>query len=361
MKYKYLLLPLSSLLLICSCSRRAENSDAGEDVKLKSVPEINKVEVLTLQRTDFRRQVLSNGRLSAVRKCDLSFRQPGVVTRIHVRTGQKVKNGDVIAELDRTDRELALNAARIAFDRAQLDLFETLAGLGYPAGDTLSVPEEVLRVAKIRSGWSSARNSLMIARHSCRELALIAPISGRIANLSGKEYSSSGASFSCSIIDDSVFDVEYPVLESEYPFVKKVSEVRVQPYSSVGNKSYKGRVTAINPVVDKSSMIGVSARIGNDGMLMEGMNVKIIMEEKKPGQLVVPKSAVVVRDNLDVLFRYNDGRAEWVYVNILDSNSESYSIEANADRGATLSEGDIVIVSGNLNLADGSAVRLKQK
>ena len=47
-------------------------------------------------------------------------------------------------------------------------------------------------------------------------------------------------------------------------------------------------------------------------------------------------------------------------MNILNANSESYVVEANSDRGATLSEGEQVIVSGNLNLADGSDVALNE-
>ena len=76
---------------------------------------------------------------------------------------------------------------------------------------------------------------------------------------------------------------------------------------------------------------------------------------------MVPKRAVVIRDNLEVLFRYNGGKADWVYVNTLRANSESFAIEANADRGAELHEGDLIIVSGNLNLADGSKVVLKEE
>ena len=34
---------------------------------------------------------------------------------------------------------------------------------------------------------------------------------------------------------------------------------------------------------------------------------------------------------------------------------------ANTDRGATLNEGDEIIVSGNLNLADGSTVIVKKQ
>ena len=359
MKSNYLIMTVLVFALACSCSRRTESSDVREPARHENTPEVSKVEVITLKRCDFRTQVLSNGRLCVAGKCDLSFRQAGVVSKIYVRNGQRIRKGELIAELDKSDKELSLNAAKIAFEKAQLDLFENLAGLGYQAGDTLGVPPEVLKVAKIRSGWSSAQNTLMIAERSLRETSLIAPISGLIANLSAKEFSAIGTSVFCSILDDSVFDVEFPVLESEYPFVRKVTDVKVQPYSGENGRLYKGRITTINPVVDKSSMIAVSARIKNDGTLLDGMNVKVVMEDSSPGHLVVPKSAVVLRDNLDVLFRCKDGRAEWVYVNILDSNSESYSIEANADRGATLSEGDMVIVSGNFNLADGSAVKLK--
>ena len=75
-------------------------------------------------------------------------------------------------------------------------------------------------------------------------------------------------------------------------------------------------------------------------------------------RLGVPKSAVVIRDNLEVLFRYKDGRAQWTYVHTSLANSREYVVEANTDRGAELNPGDLVIVSGNLNLADGSEVTL---
>ena len=41
------------------------------------------------------------------------------------------------------------------------------------------------------------------------------------------------------------------------------------------------------------------------------------------------------------------------------SNGDSHAVTANTDRDADLSAGDTVIVSGNLNLADGSEVVLR--
>ena len=49
----------------------------------------------------------------------------------------------------------------------------------------------------------------------------------------------------------------------------------------------------------------------------------------------------------------------WTYVHTLLANTDSFVVEANISRGAELNEGDRVIVSGNLNLADGSKVVLK--
>ena len=73
---------------------------------------------------------------------------------------------------------------------------------------------------------------------------------------------------------------------------------------------------------------------------------------------LAPKSAVVIRDNEEVLFRFRDGKALWTYVHTSLANSREYAVEANTERGADLSPGDIVIVSGNLNLADGSEVTI---
>ena len=43
----------------------------------------------------------------------------------------------------------------------------------------------------------------------------------------------------------------------------------------------------------------------------------------------------------------------------MDATSESYAVEANFERNSRLAEGDMVIVRGNLNLADGSKVSLR--
>ena len=116
-------------------------------------------------------------------------------------------------------------------------------------------------------------------------------------------------------------------------------------------------------MVDEKGQVRVVASIVNKGgKLIEGMNVKIFIESKSNNKLVVPKSSVVVRDGYDVLFTYNEGssKAEWVYVDILESNSTQHVVRGNEQKNAELNPGAIVITSGNLNLAEGSRVEIKR-
>lgn len=93
--------------------------------------------------------------------------------------------------------------------------------------------------------------------------------------------------------------------------------------------------------------------------LIDGMNVKVIVENSVPNMFVVPKEAVVERDGYHVIFTYNKEtrRAVWTYVDIVFSNLNSYAITGNAKKETEIKEGDVVIVSGNLNLADDTEVK----
>lgn len=350
----------ASALAVTSCGEK-KTSEEGKDGKLQYSPQVNEVEVITLERTDFARQLLSNGKLAASRKSALLFGTSGKIASINVKNGSVVGAGVTIATLDRPDLRLALESADIALKKAEIDLYDFLAGQGYSAHDTASVSKDLLAIARMRSGYTTAENGLSKAWYDISGTVLKAPFHGRVADVKLRRYDQySGTEPFCTIIDDRALDVDFTVMESEYSFLSIGLPVKIRPFAAEG-KEYAGKITGINPSVDSKGQIFVRAQVTNDGSLIDGMNVKVIVERMIPGQLVVPRSAVVIRDNLDVLFTYTpDGRAHWTYVKILYSNGDSHVVTANTDRNAALNEGDQVIVSGNLNLADNSEVRIKE-
>lgn len=349
-----ILISLMTLALSCNGGR---TQDEGQQTR-EYTPGVAKVDTITAVARPFRSEIISNGKLSAARRTPVYPRTSGILTGVNVKNGQRVLSGAVLARLDDTDARAELETATIAMDRAELDLLDNLAGQGYDIRDTSSVASQVMKVAKIRSGWSSARSSLEAARRRLDACTIRAPFSGRVADLEYAEGDRTADKPLCVLMDESSFEVDFNVLESECASIREGMKVEVSPYSS-RETICTGSVTGINPSIDKNGQVLVSARISGRGSLMDGMNVRVVASAPGRKAIVVPKSAVVIRDNLNVLFRYNNGKADWVYVNILDANGGEYAVEANASRGAELSEGDAVIISGNLNLADGSAVEIK--
>lgn len=346
------------LLAMVACGITGGNGEGGADGRLQQTPLVNTVEVITLERTDFARELLSNGKLAASARASLSFSVAGALSQVNVANGQQVGKGSVLARLSRPDLDLALESAELSLTKAEMDLYDYLVGQGYPARDTLSVPAALLETAKMKSGYAVARNAVAKARQDVAGTVLRAPFAGRVADVKLRRHDASGSEPFCTLIDDSAFDVDFTVMESEYGFLSVGLPVEVTPYADA-TVSCRGKIASINPSVDKNGQVGVRARVSGDKRLLDGMNVKVTVARVLPDQLVVPRSAVVIRDNLDVLFTYtDDGKAHWTYVNIVTSNSTSHVVTANTQRGASLSEGDRVIISGNLNLADGSDVVL---
>ncbi len=349
---------LAALCLMAGCKPKPA-TDPEDESKLAYSPEVNEVEVITLQRETFPMQLVANGKLAAAQRSALYFRESGQLVDIPVQNGTAVGRGAVIARLDDTEQRAALETARIDLARTRLEYLDVLAGLGYAVADTASVPADVRDLAGIRSGYTAARNSYAKAQRALEGTVLRAPFAGKVADLNLKKWDRTGAEAFCTLISDGTYDVTFSALESEYSFLERGQAVRVSPFGS--ERTVSGRIKSINPTIDKNGQIAVTATIPGGAGLLDGMNVKVTVDKNLPAQLVVPKSAVVIRDGLEVLFRYGEGgRAEWVYVHTVRANSESYAVVANTDRGATLSEGDRVIVSGNLNLADGSRVVIKQ-
>ncbi|MCQ2058445.1 MAG: efflux RND transporter periplasmic adaptor subunit [Bacteroidaceae bacterium] len=361
MKYNFIaaIAIAASVLSLQSCknsgSKERDTEKESELAKQEYAIAKNQVEVMTLERKMFNKQLVCNGRLEAVRRSGVSFQAQGILASIKVKDGDVVKKGQILAELDKEQLQSSMEQAQLAYDKAVLNLADRLLEYGYTLSDTASIPAEKRRIIYINSGYADALISYRNAQRNLQNAELRAPYSGKVVSVKAKEYESAGAF--CTLIDDSYMTVRFNVLETEYDFVHVGQVVRVTPFND--NKCViDGSVVSVNPSVDDHGQIAVTARVQNNGNLLDGMNVRILLENSVPDQLVVPKSAVVIRDNMEVLFRYIDGIARWTYVKVLLSNTMEHVVEANKERGAELNVGDLVITSGNLNLGDDAPVEL---
>ncbi len=342
------------IVLLVSCNSKKEQKAEEPDMEMTRA-EINKnyVDTMVLGRSIFNKQIICNGKLRAIAKSKLTMPGSGILKAIKVHNGSLVKKGELMAEVDKSVALIDLKQAKRQMEKAKIDLIDKLIGQGFDE-DTTNIPPEIIQRAKITSGYVSAEEQLERARHNFNKCSLYAPFSGRVANMDCKLYER--ADKFCTLIDDSYFDVEFNILEAEMGIGVVGQKVIVSPFVNE-QKKYIGKVTEVNPIVDDKGQIKIRAKIKNQsGELIEGMNVRIILESYFKNMFVVPKDAVVLRDGYYVIFKYVNGEALWTYVDVLFSNLDSYAITGNKKKKTKIKENDVIITSGNLNLADGTKV-----
>ncbi len=357
---KLFLIPSLALVLfscVCTSCTNATSSEVPEE-KVKSSAEPVEIEVSVLTNGSFSKQVISNGKLYPARRAVLHFQGAGQLAELDVANGQLVKKGELIAALDQSLLKLRLEQAQAVVAKAMIEMQDNLLSAGVSElRDTIKLSKEKFENIKSRSGYTQAKLSLKQARQELAQSVLVAPFSGVVANLEKQQYDMvSGSDKFCTLLDDRHFRVEFSLLEMELSSARAGHQVKVSPFS-MPDVELDAKITEVNPVVDKHGLVKVWAEIElpQDVRLFEGQNARVTLQQSVVNQWVVPKEAVVLRSNQEVVFMYEDGLAKWYYVNILHENEHYYAIKG---RDEGLREGMQVIVANNMNLAHDARVKM---
>lgn len=345
---------LSLPLVMSGCSGEKEEGQTEEKGVETVLPSnVEEVEVATLEKRDFAHELVSNGKVSSGNYADLRFRtSTEPVAKVYVKNGEKVRKGQKIAELELFTLQNKVAQAENTLNQSELEMKDVLIGQGYSPDRLDGVPEEILKLAKVKSGYEQNLAIYELAEFELKQAVLTAPFDGIVANLFGKQYNLPDNSEPfCRILSSESMEVSFKILESELPLLHCGDRVEILPFSSA--KPSSGSITEINPLVDENGMVGVKASIASGSGLFDGMNVRVSVKRTVPDQFVVPKTAVVLRSGKPVMFTYKDGKALWNYVQTGMENMTEYTIS-----GEELEEGMQVIVSGNMNLAHETPVKL---
>ena len=338
--------------ILTSCTRNNAIDENKKSVQIGHFSEPpSSVSTIVVNSNIFQSELIANGKLLALEKSDLHFETSGVISELEVSEGQYVTKGQVIAKLDDTERKLLSSQLNVDKQKAQLEYEDQLLRLGYRLQDTSKLNSEIKMIARLRSGLTSV--DLMIEKNilELNKLILRAPFAGYIANLKMRAHNLTNSNAVCTLLGSQTLIVEFKVLEQELNSVRKGNSISVMPFSLIG-KTYSGQVISINPIVDGSGMVTVCARIQNDGILLDGMNVKISVKHRFSKIISLPKEAVLDRQDRKIVFTHKDGKAKWNYVKIAHENSTHFAISSG------LEEGDEVIIKGNFNLAHGKNIQV---
>jgi RND family efflux transporter MFP subunit len=288
-----------------------------------------------------------SGLVEAKQSTPLSFKTPGTVIEILADEGQYVKKGQLLARLDASNAQSSYDLAYQKQQQAQ-DAYDRMK----PMYENGTLPE--IKWVEVETGLAQTKTAAEMAKRRINDAKLYAPKSGVIGNKNiqpGMNVMPSVSAFD--VLDINTVYVNIPVPESEVGKLKKGQTATID-IAAIG-ETKTGKINQIgvaaNPVTHSYP---IKLLVNNDGWkLKPGMvcNVRVAGTDKVQGIAISNKA----------LQRDVTGQ-QFVYV-VKDSTVtakpiQSVELVGNQIISTDLSENDIVVVSGQHKLSEGSIVNI---
>lgn len=353
------------------------------------------VEAVVVSPRTLTRSIVASGRLTAIRRTELSAGVSGKALDVLVREGDGVTAGDLLLRLDEAPFKLsvekaeadllakrieyavfvsdttavlsvdttwasrernALKATRELYERGEVDARALKsAQRNLDAAELLSGSRRLDIIAQ-NTGLIRAELDLATAQWELEQTSVHAPFSGVIAKRLVEEGQQVGSGETCfELIDLSRVRVRAAVLESDLGAVGVGHGIRISVTTWPG-EFFEGRISRIHPTVDEESGTAiVEAELANPGgRLKPGMFAEVLIEGTSyENRIAVPDEAIVSRDERTLVFVIQGGRAQWSYVTLGQEG------DAWTEVTSGVSEGDTVAVTGNITLAHDVPVRVR--
>ena len=114
---KFILLSLGIVLLAASCSKRKQDNPS-KPIDESAIA----VKLTAVQQGEYSLPIVSSGLMATENESRLSFKLTGIVSKIYVKEGQRVSQGQLLASLDLTEINSQVGQAKNNLDKMKRDL-----------------------------------------------------------------------------------------------------------------------------------------------------------------------------------------------------------------------------------------------
>ncbi|MCP4724635.1 MAG: efflux RND transporter periplasmic adaptor subunit [bacterium] len=310
-----------------------------------------------------------SGVAQAGQESRLSFKVPGTISRLAVRVGERVRKGNVIAELDKRDFELRVRQANDALEQAKAQ--ERLARSTYDRVRGLfennNASRSDLDNAKSASDAAaaslrSAQRALEIAELQRSYTTLSAPVDGTISSVDVEvNENASAGQIIAALTSGTRMEVTVGIPEVLIAEIREGGRVTVR-FGSIPNKDFQATITEV--AVSTTMQLAtypVTVRLDRqDDAIRPSMAADVDFSFETQGgreRFLVPGFSVGEDDNGRFVFIVmpNDdgtGMVQRKTVTVGDLISDGYEILEG------LQDGDLVVTAGVSKIRDGQKVKL---
>jgi membrane fusion protein, multidrug efflux system len=300
--------------------------------------------------------LVSYGSLRAIKGVDITTELPGLVRTIYFRPGAEVEKGDVLVQLN-ADADIALLHA--------LEAQEKLAEIVYQR-DSAQFAIQAISKATLDADRQNLKNLQSQVAQQAATVAkktIVAPFTGRlgISAVNPGQYLNAGDKVvTLQALDPLYADFYIPQQNLVQLHLGAVVKIKTDTYP---NKTFIGKVTTINPIVDqKTRNLEIEATIANsDFALYPGMFVSAEVETGSSVRyLTLPQTAISFNPYGEIIYivkQKSKAKKGKPILSVLQAFVVTGS--KRGDQIAILEgvkEGDRVVTSGQLKLKNGSVI-----
>lgn len=303
------------------------------------------------------------GTIASARGVAISNEIPGTVVAIRFESGQLVKQGDVLVELDSS------------VERAQLAALEARRELAVTNTDRTRALVQSQAIAKSQldtdeATLKSSRSDLSALQATIGRKVVRAPFAGRlgIRNVNLGQYLQPGMSITVLESTDALF-VDFTVPQQELERMKPGNDVRVTLENAAGAAAdagaaveVHGKITAADPNLDSMSRtLKVRATLpADDKRLRPGMfaNVSVVLPEQRH-YVTVPAVAIIHASYGDSVFVTEDkDGAKWARQKFIKTATKRGDFVAVAEG---LDAGQAIVTGGAFKLRNNTKIVVDNK
>ncbi len=302
--------------------------------------------------TDWQPEVGAVGSLRAVRGVDVTTEVTGLVRSLHFTSGEQVKAGQVLVEL---------NADAEAAQQRALEAAADLAATVYER-DKAQYEAEAISKAQLDADAADLKNKRAQAAAQAALVAkktLRAPFAGRlgITTVNPGQYLNTGDKVVTLQAVDPIY-VDFKLPQQQLAAIASGQAVKLTTDAFPG-VTFTGKITAIDPRVDASTRnFQAEATVANsEQKLLPGMFVRVAVIAGEPHRyLTLPQTAITYNPYGATIFlaRKKPGGNDQ---DLIAAQSFVTLGPTRGDQVAVLrgvSEGDLVVTSGQLKLNNGA-------
>jgi len=288
------------------------------------------------------------GVLNPWREISIAAETQGKITELHVEAGQTKKQGELLARIDDKLKQFAVENSRISVDKMNKD-FERTENLfkgGAATQQQVDDAKNSLENAKIELG----QNQKMLD-----QTVITAPFSGAITEKKAEEgeYINTGGDIA-TIVDISMLKVKLNVSETNVYRLKTGMRAGISAEAYPGI-IFEGKITFISEKGDDAHNYAVEITMKNNSRyyLKAGtfVNADIILSGDRD-RLYIPRTALQGSSKAASVYVVENNMA--ILKNITIESSEGNYLMVKSG----LSEGDKVVIAGQINLESGKQVTI---